>query len=72
MAIQSLSYLNIPEARRREMGSKALQRVYEALHDPMLSEEQRGRMQERIERLNQWVAGTLPVTEPPPPLEEGS
>jgi hypothetical protein len=71
MAIQSLSYLDIPQSKRRSMVAKSVAKIREGLTDPAITPTQKTKLQERMAQLEMWVAGTLPVSTPSP-IQEGS
>lgn len=62
MAHKHLTYLDIPAARRRATASKTIAQLKESLGNPILSEEQKSTLAERIDRVNKWASGTLPST----------
>jgi len=66
MAIQHLSYLSIPQVKRRSMAAKAVARIRETLNDPATPPQQVQKLTERMQNLEKWVAGTLPVNTPSP------
>lgn len=64
MAIQSLSYLDIPPGKRKTVVSTSIARLRESLSDPTLTPAQATKLRDRINHLERWVSGTLPVSEP--------
>lgn len=65
MAIRSLTYLDIPAAKRQETASKTMGRLRERINDPLASTEQRILLAEQLARMEQWVGGTIPGEQPP-------
>jgi len=63
MAVNHKNYLSIPTVRRRATASKSLAQLRDSLGNPVLTEEQRANVLERINRINQWAAGTLPTND---------
>lgn len=54
MTIRSLTYTDIPLARRTDSASKARMRLQERLSDHSLNESQRSDLMAQLERLNKW------------------
>lgn len=65
MAHRRLTYLDIPEARRKTTASKALEKLKESLGNPVLTPEQDAKIRARINHLNKWTAGKLEANEVP-------
>jgi hypothetical protein len=61
MAIQHFTYLDIPEALRKEAAAKAQAELRSHLSNPMYTDEQRALVSARLARISQWAAGTLPL-----------
>jgi hypothetical protein len=59
MGHNRLTYLDIPESRRRATAGQALGRLKDALGNPALTVEQATAVRNKITRLNQWAAGKL-------------
>ena len=59
MGIRSLTYLDIPAAKRQENASRALARLRDRVNDPMNSPEQTVQLSQQIAKLEQWASGTL-------------
>jgi len=59
MGHKRLTYLDIPESRRRETAGKALSRLKDALGNPALTVDQAVAIRSKMSRLNQWAAGQL-------------
>ena len=59
MAIRSLTYLDIPAAKRQEAASRALARLQERLGDPTLNPDQAQQLKEQAKRLKGWSSGTI-------------
>jgi hypothetical protein len=55
-----LNYIGLTAEKRDEVAAKARTQIKAALSNPALTEEQRAVLQERLTRLNQWAAGSLP------------
>ena len=62
MGHNRLTYLDIPESRRRETAGKALSRLKDALGNPALTVDQAAAVRGKITRLNQWAGGRLGVS----------
>ncbi len=63
MAVQRLTYLDLPSAKRRESSQLAILKLQEHLNNPAISNEQADKIRARIEHLQQWMNGTLPHPE---------
>ncbi len=61
MAIRSLTYLDIPAAKRQETASRALSRLRERLADPTLGPDQVRQLSEQASHLEGWASGKLSV-----------
>lgn len=61
MAHKHLSYLDIPKSRRRVTAGKVISQLKDSLGNPALTDEQRTAVLSKIDQLNQWASGTLPV-----------
>lgn len=61
MAVQRMTYLDLPAQKRRETSQRAIYKLQEQLLDPNLSPEQSDKIRERLTHLQGWMAGTLPV-----------
>jgi hypothetical protein len=59
MTIQSLTYQDLPAAKRRVSANKTLQRLREQLSNSALSLEQVLAYKAQMERVEKWAAGTL-------------
>ena len=66
------TYLDLPVAQRQEAAKQAKARYQGMLANPavVLTEQQRAYLQEQVRRIARWAAGTLPLPEPLPPVEE--
>jgi hypothetical protein len=60
MAIRSLTYTDIPLAKRQETASKALDRLRERLNDPSTNPEQLPLLTQQLAKLEQWASDPLP------------
>lgn len=64
MAVRSLTYLDIPVAKRQESAARILSRFRERINDPLTTPEQAGQIAEQIAKLEHWVRGTIPTEGP--------
>lgn len=55
MTIRTLTYKDIPSARRREAASKSKLRLQERLADRSLTEEQRSDLLDHLATLDKWL-----------------
>ena len=58
MAIESMTYLNVPVAKRKASAARATQFIQERLCDPTVSPEQAAKMRDRLKVLEQWATET--------------
>jgi len=63
MAIESMTYLDIPVAARQANAAKAINRLVERMNEVGVSAEQRELMAAQVKRIEQWMQGTLPAPE---------
>jgi hypothetical protein len=61
MAVQRLTYLDLPAAKRRTSSQLAILKLQEHLNNPVLSAEEAAKIRTRIEHITQWMNGTLPT-----------
>lgn len=61
MAVQRMTYLDLPAHKRRETSQRAIARLQEQLLDINLSPEQSDKIRERLTHLQGWTAGTLSI-----------
>lgn len=66
MPIIRKNYLDLTEEQRREGARVARNRIRSALANPLLTPEQSLMLQEQLTKIDQWEAGTLPSSTPPP------
>jgi len=62
MAVRSLTYLDIPSARRRENAASAIMRLRERIADPLTTPEQSQKLRDQLVVMEQWINGTIPTT----------
>lgn len=67
MGIQYLSYLDIPVERRTEKGLPLLNELRRSLGQPGLREDQRQAITARINRIVDWINGTMDAVDPAVP-----
>jgi hypothetical protein len=60
MAIRSLTYTDIPAAKRQETASRALERLRERINDPSTDPERVDQLKQQLVKLEQWASDTLP------------
>jgi hypothetical protein len=60
MAIQSLTYLDIPVAKRKDAAAKASTLIRERLCDPLVTPAQAQKMMARLQQLEQWALDVSP------------
>ena len=63
MAIESLTYLDIPVAARQANAAKAINRLVERMNEVGILPEQRKLMADQVKRIENWMQGTLPAPE---------
>jgi hypothetical protein len=56
-----MTYLDLPDHKRRETSRRAIARLQEQLLDINLSPEQSDKIRARLTHLQNWMAGTLSV-----------
>ncbi len=61
MAVRSLTYLDIPAAKRQETALKVIGRLKERLNDPLVTSDQATLLSERVKQLELWANGTIPT-----------
>lgn len=74
MSARSLTYLDIPEDLRREAAGRTRADLKMLLVNPTYSDEQKKAIQNQLDQLAKWEAGTLPVegvTPAVPPATSG-
>jgi hypothetical protein len=59
MAVRSLTYLDIPAAKRQETANKVISRLRERLNDPLTTPDQALLLAERVSQLEKWANGTI-------------
>jgi hypothetical protein len=59
MAVQHLSYLDIPPEKRQKASEEARRRIQTLLSTPLLSSDQVKALQDQIRRIDQWERGDL-------------
>lgn len=59
MAIRALSYLDLTPAQRKVAADRVRGRLQALLADPLLAPEQKYVIQQQVERVDAWEAGTL-------------
>lgn len=59
MTIQSLTYKDVPAAKRRSSAARAIQQLREKINNPGLSEDQIAKLKAELANLEKWSAGTL-------------
>lgn len=70
MAIQTLSYLDIPQKQRRASAATVISKLKDGLKDPALSADASKKLAERLAHVQKWVSGSLTPATPTLP-EEG-
>lgn len=65
MAVQIMTYRDLPEEVRRDSGAQRLARLQERLADRTLTEEQRAALQTEIQWVSAWIQGTIEVSPTP-------
>lgn len=61
MAVRSMTYLDIPAAKRQETASKVISRLRERQNDPLTTPEQAQQLTDRVTQLELWASGKLPT-----------
>lgn len=69
MAVQHLTYLDIPPSQRREAAAAARKRLHEHLSNPFLSPEQARTAHEKLTALDRWEAGQIHVRTATKPVQ---
>ena len=64
MAVKHLSYLNLPEERRREAAQKAKAQLESLLDGLPTTSDQAKMLQEKLVHLDKWARGKIPITLP--------
>ena len=61
MAVRSMTYLDIPAAKRQETANRVISRLRERQNDPLTTPEQVQQLTDRITQLELWASGQLPT-----------
>lgn len=65
MGLRYLSYTAIPQAKRISSGHIYLKALRDALKVPGIDPGEKANLEAEIQRINEWMNGTLSVTPPP-------